>query len=61
MKIVATRVFLIPIKNRVPLKFGPETVTEVTCAGERRRGESGGAAFHRMGRNAFECPVGLAE
>jgi L-alanine-DL-glutamate epimerase-like enolase superfamily enzyme len=32
MKIVATRVFLLPIKNRVPLKFGPETVTEVTCA-----------------------------
>ena len=32
MKIVATRVYLLPIKNRVPLKFGPETVTEVTCA-----------------------------
>lgn len=32
MKIVANRVFLLPIKNRVPLKFGPETVTEVTCA-----------------------------
>lgn len=32
MKIVATHVYLLPIKNRVPLKFGPETVTEVMCA-----------------------------
>ena len=32
MKITSTRLFLLPIKTRMPLKFGPETVTEVTCA-----------------------------
>jgi L-alanine-DL-glutamate epimerase-like enolase superfamily enzyme len=32
MKIRATRMFLLPIKTRVPLKFGTETLTEVTCA-----------------------------
>lgn len=32
MRIVATRVFLLPVVMRVPLKFGPETVTSVTCA-----------------------------
>ena len=32
MKITSTRVFLLPIKNRMPLKFGAETVMGVTCA-----------------------------
>jgi L-alanine-DL-glutamate epimerase-like enolase superfamily enzyme len=32
MLIQSTRLFLIPIKTRVPLKFGTETLTEVTCA-----------------------------
>jgi L-alanine-DL-glutamate epimerase-like enolase superfamily enzyme len=29
---VAASLYLLPIKTRVPLKFGPETTTEVTCA-----------------------------
>jgi L-alanine-DL-glutamate epimerase-like enolase superfamily enzyme len=29
---VAVEVFFLPIKARMPLKFGPETTTEVTCA-----------------------------
>src|ERR1043166_2234378 len=32
IKIVATRLYFLPIQNRVPLKFGPEIVTSVTCA-----------------------------
>ncbi|HSU68364.1 MAG TPA: enolase C-terminal domain-like protein, partial [Tepidisphaeraceae bacterium] len=31
MKILATQLYLLPIENRVPLKFGTETVTRVTC------------------------------
>src|SRR4051812_18185671 len=29
---VAVQLHFLPIKNRVPLKFGPEITTEVTCA-----------------------------
>lgn len=28
----AANVYFLPVKTRVPLKFGPETLTEVTCA-----------------------------
>ena len=31
-RITAVRVYFIPVKTRVPLKFGPETLTSVTCA-----------------------------
>ena len=29
---VAVELFFLPIKARMPLKFGPEVTTEVTCA-----------------------------
>src|SRR5271163_4124588 len=29
---VAVSLYFLPIKSRVPLKFGPEVTTEVTCA-----------------------------
>ncbi len=29
---IASTLYFLPIKNRMPLKFGPETTTEVTCA-----------------------------
>src|SRR2546423_2751399 len=32
IRVVAARLYFIPIQNRVPLKFGPEIVTAVTCA-----------------------------
>src|SRR5437867_13371942 len=32
VRVVGTRLFFIPIRMRVPLKFGAETVTSVTCA-----------------------------
>ena len=32
MRVVSVRMFLLPVKTRVPLKFGAETLTEVTCA-----------------------------
>lgn len=31
-RVVGSELFFLPITNRVPLKFGPETVTSVTCA-----------------------------
>jgi L-alanine-DL-glutamate epimerase-like enolase superfamily enzyme len=32
IRIVATRLYFLPLQMRVPLKFGAETVTSVTCA-----------------------------
>src|SRR6476660_9828224 len=29
---VSARLYLLPVQTRVPLKFGPETLTHVTCA-----------------------------
>lgn len=31
-RVVSASLYLIPIRARMPLKFGPETLTEVTCA-----------------------------
>src|SRR4051794_19970850 len=33
--ITGAELYFLPIKTRVPLKFGPETLTEVTCARAR--------------------------
>src|SRR2546421_5574631 len=32
IRVVGARLYCIPIQMRIPLKFGPETVTSVTCA-----------------------------
>src|SRR5215216_5616271 len=32
VRVVATRLYFLPITTRVPLKFGTETTTSVTCA-----------------------------
>ncbi len=32
VRIRATRLYFLPVQTRVPLKFGPETLTSVTCA-----------------------------
>src|SRR5262245_42763342 len=32
LRVTAARLYFLPIQARVPLKFGHETVTEVTCA-----------------------------
>src|SRR5437867_3154615 len=32
IRVVGTRLYFLPIRMRMPLKFGPETVTAVTCA-----------------------------
>ncbi len=32
IRVVGARLYFIPIQMRIPLKFGPETVTSVTCA-----------------------------
>ena len=31
-RIPGVRVYFLPVRTRVPLKFGPETLTSVTCA-----------------------------
>ncbi|MEX2016526.1 MAG: enolase C-terminal domain-like protein [Candidatus Hydrogenedentales bacterium] len=37
VQIVATELYFLPVRTRVPLKFGAETLTEVTCARARVR------------------------
>ncbi|MCD6288417.1 MAG: mandelate racemase/muconate lactonizing enzyme family protein, partial [Candidatus Hydrogenedentes bacterium] len=32
IRVVETKLFFLPVETRVPLKFGPETLTSVTCA-----------------------------
>lgn len=32
VRVTGTRLFFLPVETRVPLKFGPETLTYVTCA-----------------------------
>ena len=31
-RVIASSLYFLPIKTRVPLKFGPEITTQVTCA-----------------------------
>ena len=32
IRVVAAELYLLPVRTRVPLEFGSETLTEVTCA-----------------------------
>ena len=32
IRVIATKLFFLPVKTRIPLKFGTETLTHVTCA-----------------------------
>jgi len=38
MQVAAAELYFLPVHTRLPLKFGPETLTEVTCARVRVRG-----------------------
>jgi L-alanine-DL-glutamate epimerase-like enolase superfamily enzyme len=38
---VAVTLYYLPVETRVPLKFGPETLTSVTCARARMRVQDG--------------------
>src|SRR6516165_6975813 len=46
VRAVGVSLFFLPIKSRMPLKFGPEVTTEVTCARVRMTVED------RQGRRA---------
>ena len=35
IRVVGTQLFFLPVETRVPLKFGPEILTHVTCARAR--------------------------
>jgi L-alanine-DL-glutamate epimerase-like enolase superfamily enzyme len=37
IRVIGTTLYFLPVHTRVPLKFGPETLTEVTCARVRVR------------------------
>ena len=37
VRVVSTALYFLPVQTRVPLKFGPETLTAVTCARARVR------------------------
>ncbi len=41
IRVIGSELYFLPIKTRVPLKFGPETLTEVTCARVRVWVEAG--------------------
>ena len=59
---VAVELYFLPIKTRVPLKFGPEVTTEVTCARVKMTVEDrAGKRAERLGRDAALGPVGLAQ
>ena len=59
---VAVELYFLPIKTRVPLKFGPEVTTEVTCARVKMTVEdSRGRRADRLGRDAAVGSVGLAQ
>ena len=46
---VAAALYFLPVQTRVPLKFGPETLTSVTCARVRLRVEDRQAGQPRAG------------
>ncbi len=57
IRVVAAELFYLPLENRVPLKFGAQVVTQVTCARARVRVED------RHGRSAEgwgETPLSVA-
>jgi hypothetical protein len=39
IRVVGAALYFLPVRTRVPLKFGPETLTEVTCARVQERSE----------------------
>ena len=58
----AAALYFLPIRTRMPLKFGPETTTEVTCARVRLTvADARGRTAEGWGETPAERPVGLAE
>ncbi len=59
---VAISLYFLPIKTRVPLKFGPEITTEVTCARVKMTvADSAGPSCRRLGRDPALGSVGMAQ
>lgn len=62
MRPIGASLYFLPVQTRVPLKFGPETLTSVTCARVSLRvADRKGAGCGRLGRDPLERAVGLAE
>lgn len=49
IRVVDARVFFLPVVTRMPLKFGGQTVTSVTCAGRDHGGGCRRQAGDRLG------------
>jgi L-alanine-DL-glutamate epimerase-like enolase superfamily enzyme len=49
VRIVSTEIYFLGVQTRVPLKFGPETLREVTCARARVRVEGAGGQAEGWG------------
>jgi hypothetical protein len=58
---VATRFYFLPVETRVPLKFGPETLTYVTCARARGGRRQNGAQGRGVERDAAQRSMGMVE
>ena len=56
VKVVSAELFFLPVTTRVPLKFGPETLTSVTCARVRLRVRDAGG---RMAEGWGETPLSV--
>ena len=56
IRVVATRLHFLPVQTRVPLKFGPETLTSVTCA---RAGVTVADARGRRAEGWGETPLSV--
>lgn len=54
--VVAVELYLLPVQTRVPLKFGPEVMTEVTCARVRVTVEGGDG---KTSAGWGECPLNV--
>ena len=61
MRVTGARVYFLPVQTRMPLKFGGQTVTNVTCAGRGDGGRRGRPPRGGLGRDALERALGLAE
>ena len=58
---VATSLYFLPVETRIPLKFGAETVTHVTCARVKLRvRNSAGKTAEGWGRDTSERFLGMA-
>ena len=60
IRILSSDLKFVPVETRMPLKFGAEVLTSVTCARVRLGAGQGWKRIVRLGRDTVERSVGLA-